>query len=172
MTGGSAADVGYGKAEVAIARGRVKAIRRRRQVAVRVPTHRLDERIPHRSREDGRSFRSAARPLAIPHEGRAAGGARRHGGGQVELVDGHNRLIQADVRFTIWGCRPTKSSGSESKPKDCAEEDSLEIDVLTTSAPSPIPRRCISHCWGIRESRTADAAADRWRSRQRRQPLR
>ncbi len=147
-------DVGYGKTEVAV-RAAFKAVQDGKQVAVLVPTTLLASQhygtfvermaqFPVRIEQLSR-FQSAREAAAI-QKGMADG--------EVDILVGTHRLLQAETRFKNLGLiivDEEQRFGVEHKEKLKALRTA--VDVLTMSA-TPIPRTLEMAVTGIREMST------------------
>ncbi len=144
-------DVGYGKTEVAI-RAAFKVVLDGRQVAVLVPTTVL-------ARQHLETFRQrlADFPVTVEMVSRFRTPAEqkqilaRAAAGQVDILIGTHRLLQADVRFKNLGLIVV----DEEQRFGVAHKERLkklraEVDLLTLTA-TPIPRTLHLSLTGIRD---------------------
>ncbi len=144
-------DVGFGKTEVAM-RAAFKVVDSGRQVAVLVPTTVLAE-------QHFRTFceRMAEFPVRIDvlsrfkTKGEQREILQRAEAGQLDILIGTHRLVQADVRFRDLGLLVVDEEqrfGVEHK--EMLKRLRLSVDVLTMTA-TPIPRTLHFSLMGIRD---------------------
>jgi transcription-repair coupling factor (superfamily II helicase) len=151
-------DVGFGKTEVAL-RAAFKAVMEGMQVAVLVPTTVLAQQHERTFRE-----RLAAFPVRIEVLSRfrsdkeAAEVIAGLRAGEIDIVIGTHRLLQAGVEFANLGLvilDEEQRFGVAHKER--LKRMRLEVDVLSLSA-TPIPRTLHMALTGIRDMSTIDTA--------------
>ena len=151
-------DVGFGKTEVAL-RAAFKAVMDGRQVGVLVPTTVLAQQHERTFRE-----RLAAYPVRIESLSRFRTDAEARDviagmrSGEVDIVIGTHRLLQAGVEFADLGLviiDEEQRFGVAHKER--LKRMRLEVDVLSLSA-TPIPRTLHMSLAGIRDMSTIDTA--------------
>ncbi len=151
-------DVGYGKTEVAV-RAAFKAVQEGFQVAVLVPTTVLAQQHLRTFRE-----RLSAFPISIDVISRfrtdqeAREIARRARAGDIDIVIGTHRLLEASVDFKNLGLviiDEEQRFGVTHKER--LKRLRLEVDVLTLSA-TPIPRTLHMALTGIRDMSLIETA--------------
>jgi transcription-repair coupling factor (superfamily II helicase) len=144
-------DVGFGKTEVAI-RAAFKAVQGGRQVALLVPTTVLAQQHLNTFRE-----RMAGYPIAVemlsrfrtPAETRKVLAAAAEG--QVDILIGTHRLLQADVAFRELGLVIIDEEQRFGvKHKEVFRRMRATLDVLSMSA-TPIPRTLYMALTGARD---------------------
>ncbi len=155
-------DVGYGKTEVAL-RAAFRAVMNTRQVAILVPTTVLAQQHFQTF-----SSRMAAYPIRVELLSRFRSKAEQKqvlvqlGKGEVDIVIGTHRLLQADVKFSSLGLLiidEEQRFGVKHKQKLKTLRASL--DILTMTA-TPIPRTLYFSISGLRNLSTINTApADR-----------
>lgn len=144
-------DVGYGKTEVAM-RAAFKAVMDGKQVAVLVPTTILAQQhfVTFSERLSGYPIRiDLLSRFRSPKEQRET--VKRLGRGQVDIVIGTHRLVQADIRFKDLGLLIV----DEEHRFGVAHKERLKqlrknVDVLSLSA-TPIPRTLHMSMVGMRD---------------------
>jgi transcription-repair coupling factor (superfamily II helicase) len=151
-------DVGFGKTEVAI-RAAFKAVQGGRQVAVLVPTTVLAQQHLNSFRE-----RMAAYPVAVEmlsrfrtraEQGRILEAAAA---GQVDILIGTHRLLQADVTFKDLGLVVVDEEQRFGvKHKEALKRLRTTVDVLSMSA-TPIPRTLHLALTGARDMSVIETA--------------
>ncbi len=133
-------DVGYGKTEVAL-RAAFKAVMGGKQVAMLAPTTILAEQHFETFQERFRGFPVRVEMLSrflAPSSQKAV--VRAVGEGQVDVVIGTHRLLQADVRFKNLGLMVVDEEQRFGvKDKERLKELKSSVDCLTLTA-TPIPR--------------------------------
>jgi transcription-repair coupling factor (superfamily II helicase) len=144
-------DVGFGKTEVAM-RAAFIAVANRKQVAVLVPTTLLAQQHfssfsdrfadwPVRVESISR-FRSAREVKAI---------AERLNEGEIDILIGTHKLLQADVRFADLGLLVIDEEHRFGvKQKEAIKALRAEVDILTLTA-TPIPRTLNMALGGLRD---------------------
>jgi len=151
-------DVGFGKTEVAI-RATFKAAQDGRQVAVLVPTTILAQQHLNTFRE-----RMAGYPIAIemlsrfrtPKEQKQLLAATA--AGQIDILIGTHRLLQADVRFKELGLVVIDEEQRFGvKHKETFKRMRETVDVLSMSA-TPIPRTLYLAMTGARDLSVIETA--------------
>ena len=149
-------DVGFGKTEVAI-RAAFKAVQDGFQVAVLVPTTVL-------AQQHLRTFseRLAGFPMRIEvlsrfrTDAEARDVIRRAAAGEIDILIGTHRLIEANVEFRNLGLVVIDEEQRFGVThKERLKRMRLEVDVLTLSA-TPIPRTLHMALTGIRDMSTID----------------
>jgi len=155
-------DVGYGKTEVAL-RAAFRAVMNTRQVAILVPTTVLAQQHFQTF-----SSRMAAYPIRVELLSRFRSKAEQKqvlvqlAKGEVDIVIGTHRLLQADVKFPSLGLLiidEEQRFGVKHKQKLKTLRASL--DILTMTA-TPIPRTLYFSISGLRNLSTINTApADR-----------
>ena len=151
-------DVGYGKTEVAI-RAAFKAVQGGRQVAVLVPTTVLAQQHLNTFRE-----RMAGYPIAIEMVSRFRTRAEQKtilaatAAGQVDILVGTHRLLQADVKFKELGLVVIDEEQRFGvKHKEVFKAMRATVDVLSMSA-TPIPRTLYMALTGARDMSVIETA--------------
>ncbi|MFT3780799.1 MAG: transcription-repair coupling factor [Nibricoccus sp.] len=151
-------DVGYGKTEVAI-RAAFKAVQGGRQVAVLVPTTVLAQQHLNTFRE-----RMAGYPIAIEMVSRFRTKAEQTkilaatAAGQVDILVGTHRLLQADVKFKELGLVVIDEEQRFGvKHKERFKAMRATVDVLSMSA-TPIPRTLYMALTGARDMSVIETA--------------
>ncbi|HWA08375.1 MAG TPA: transcription-repair coupling factor [Opitutaceae bacterium] len=151
-------DVGFGKTEVAI-RAAFKAVQGGRQVAVLVPTTVLAQQHLNTFRE-----RMAGYPVAIDMVSRFRSRAEQKAilaateAGQVDILIGTHRLLQADVRFRELGLVVIDEEQRFGvKHKEVFKRMRATVDVLSMSA-TPIPRTLHLALTGARDMSVIETA--------------
>ena len=153
-------DVGYGKTEVAL-RAAFKAVMDGKQVAILVPTTILAQQhydtfqqrlLPFPATVEMLSrFRSAKEQDEI---------IRKLGLGQVDIIIGTHRLIQADVQFKDLGLVIIDEEQRFGVThKEFLKKLRTEVDVLTLTA-TPIPRTLYMALTGVRDISTINTPPD------------
>ena len=144
-------DVGFGKTEVAI-RAAFKAVQGGRQVALLVPTTILAQQHLNTFRE-----RMAGYPVAIEMISRFRTGKEQQqilgalAQGQVDILIGTHRLLQADVHFKELGLVVIDEEQRFGvKHKEVFKRMRETVDVLSMSA-TPIPRTLYLALTGARD---------------------
>ncbi|HMO04717.1 MAG TPA: transcription-repair coupling factor [Kiritimatiellia bacterium] len=144
-------DVGYGKTEVAM-RAAFKAVMDGKQVAILVPTTVLAQQ-----HFDTFSERMAAFPVRIAALSRFQSRAEqtdileRLARGEVDIVIGTHRLVQADVRFRDLGLVIIDEEQRFGvKHKEFLKRVRQLVDVLTMTA-TPIPRTLYMSLTGAKD---------------------
>ncbi|RRS00152.1 transcription-repair coupling factor [Glycomyces terrestris] len=144
-------DVGYGKTEVAV-RAAFKAVQDGKQVAVLVPTTLLASQHYGTFVERMGQFPVKIRQLSRFQTAREAAEIQRGiAAGEIDILVGTHRLLQAETRFKDLGLiivDEEQRFGVEHKEKLKALRTA--VDVLTMSA-TPIPRTLEMAVTGIRE---------------------
>ncbi|MXW35037.1 MAG: transcription-repair coupling factor, partial [Chloroflexi bacterium] len=153
-------DVGFGKTEVAV-RAAFKAVQDGYQVAVLVPTTVL-------AQQHERTFRERLAPFPVQIEAlsrfrtdaearEVASGLRS---GEVDIVIGTHRLLQAGIEFANLGLVVIDEEQRFGVAhKERLKRMRLEVDVLTLSA-TPIPRTLHMSLAGIRDMSPMDTAPE------------
>jgi transcription-repair coupling factor (superfamily II helicase) len=151
-------DVGYGKTEVAI-RAAFKAVQGGRQVAILVPTTVLAQQHLNTFRE-----RMAGYPIAIEMVSRFRSRAEQKvilaatAAGQVDILVGTHRLLQADVKFKELGLVVIDEEQRFGvKHKEVFKAMRATVDVLSMSA-TPIPRTLYMALTGARDMSVIETA--------------
>ncbi|MBS0662798.1 MAG: transcription-repair coupling factor [Verrucomicrobia bacterium] len=151
-------DVGFGKTEVAI-RAAFKAVQGGRQVAVLVPTTVLAQQHLNTFRE-----RMAGYPVAVEMLSRFRTRAEQAkilaatAEGQVDILIGTHRLLQADVRFRDLGLVVIDEEQRFGvKHKERFKAMRATVDVLSMSA-TPIPRTLYLALTGARDLSVIETA--------------
>jgi transcription-repair coupling factor (superfamily II helicase) len=151
-------DVGFGKTEVAI-RAAFKAVQGGRQVAVLVPTTVLAQQHLNTFRE-----RMAGYPIAIEMLSRFRSRAEQKKileavtAGQVDILVGTHRLLQADVKFRELGLVVIDEEQRFGvKHKERFKAMRATVDVLSMSA-TPIPRTLYMALTGARDLSVIETA--------------
>jgi transcription-repair coupling factor (superfamily II helicase) len=144
-------DVGFGKTEVAI-RAAFKAVQGGRQVAVLVPTTVLAQQHLNTFRE-----RMAGYPVAVEMISRFRTRQEQKkiieatGTGNVDILIGTHRVIQADVKFKELGLVIVDEEQRFGvKHKELFKKMRETVDVLSMSA-TPIPRTLYMALTGARD---------------------
>jgi transcription-repair coupling factor (superfamily II helicase) len=144
-------DVGYGKTEVAV-RAAFKAVQDGKQVAVLVPTTLLASQHYGTFVERMGQFPVKIKQLSRFQSAREAAEIQRGiAAGEIDILVGTHRLLQAETRFKDLGLiivDEEQRFGVEHKEKLKALRTA--VDVLTMSA-TPIPRTLEMAVTGIRE---------------------
>ncbi|MBA3432394.1 MAG: transcription-repair coupling factor, partial [Actinobacteria bacterium] len=149
-------DVGYGKTEIAV-RAAFKAVTNGKQVAVLVPTTILAQQHHATFVERFRSFPVRVEMLSrflSPAEARKV--MADLADGNVDVVVGTHRLLQADVKFDRLGLvivDEEQRFGVEQKER--LKRMRASVDVLTLTA-TPIPRTLEMAMSGIRDMSIVD----------------
>jgi transcription-repair coupling factor (superfamily II helicase) len=151
-------DVGFGKTEVAI-RAAFKAVQGGRQVAVLVPTTVLAQQHLNTFRE-----RMAGYPIAVEMVSRFRTRAEQKtilaatAAGQVDILVGTHRLLQADVKFKELGLVVIDEEQRFGvKHKEVFKAMRATVDVLSMSA-TPIPRTLYMALTGARDMSVIETA--------------
>ncbi len=151
-------DVGFGKTEVAI-RAAFKAVQGGRQVAILVPTTVLAQQHLNTFRE-----RMAGYPIAIEMVSRFRTKAEQKvilaatAAGQVDILVGTHRLLQADVKFKELGLVVIDEEQRFGvKHKEIFKAMRATVDVLSMSA-TPIPRTLYMALTGARDMSVIETA--------------
>ena len=151
-------DVGFGKTEVAI-RAAFKAVQSGRQVAVLVPTTVLAQQHLNTFRE-----RMAGYPVAVEMLSRFRTRAElakilaATAEGQVDILIGTHRLLQADVKFRELGLVVIDEEQRFGvKHKERFKAMRATVDVLSMSA-TPIPRTLYMALTGARDLSVIETA--------------
>ncbi len=151
-------DVGFGKTEVAL-RAAFKAIQGGRQVALLVPTTVLAQQHLNTFRE-----RMAGYPIAVEMLSRFRSRAEQKKileattQGQVDLLIGTHRLLQADVKFRELGLVVIDEEQRFGvKHKEVFKRMRATVDVLSMSA-TPIPRTLYLALTGARDLSVIETA--------------
>jgi transcription-repair coupling factor (superfamily II helicase) len=133
-------DVGYGKTEVAL-RAAFKAVMGGKQVAMLAPTTILVEQHFETFQERFRGFPVGVEMLSrFRTNGEQKRVVRALAEGQVDVVIGTHRLLQADVRFKNLGLMVVDEEQRFGvKDKERLKELRASVDCLTLTA-TPIPR--------------------------------
>ena len=153
-------DVGFGKTEVAV-RAAFKAVQEGYQVGVLVPTTVL-------AQQHERTFRERLAPFPVRIEAlsrfRTDGEAREVAAGlrsgEIDIVIGTHRLLQAGIEFANLGLVVIDEEQRFGVAhKERLKRMRLEVDVLTLSA-TPIPRTLHMSLAGIRDMSPMDTAPE------------
>ncbi len=151
-------DVGFGKTEVAI-RAAFKSVQGGRQVAVLVPTTVLAQQHLNTFRE-----RMAGYPIAVEMVSRFRTRAEQAkilaatSAGQVDILIGTHRLLQADVKFKELGLVVIDEEQRFGvKHKEVFKRMRATVDVLSMSA-TPIPRTLYMALTGARDMSVIETA--------------
>ncbi len=151
-------DVGFGKTEVAI-RAAFKAVQGGRQVALLVPTTVLAQQHLNTFRE-----RMAGYPIAVEMVSRFRSRAEQKkilaavAAGQVDILIGTHRLLQADVKFRDLGLVVfDEEQRFGVKHKEVFKRMRATVDVLSMSA-TPIPRTLYMALTGARDLSVIETA--------------
>ena len=151
-------DVGFGKTEVAI-RAAFKAVQGGRQVAILVPTTVLAQQHLNTFRE-----RMAGYPIAIEMVSRFRTPAEQKKiltathAGQVDILIGTHRVLQADVQFKELGLVVIDEEQRFGvKHKERFKAMRATVDVLSMSA-TPIPRTLYMALTGARDLSVIETA--------------
>ena len=151
-------DVGFGKTEVAI-RAAFKAVQGGRQVALLVPTTVLAQQHLNTFRE-----RMAGYPIAVEMVSRFRSRAEQKkiltavAAGQVDILIGTHRLLQADVKFRELGLVVIDEEQRFGvKHKEAFKRMRATVDVLSMSA-TPIPRTLYMALTGARDLSVIETA--------------
>lgn len=151
-------DVGFGKTEVAI-RAAFKAVQGGRQVALLVPTTVLAQQHLNTFRE-----RMAGYPVAVEMVSRFRTRAEQKkileaaAAGQVDILIGTHRLLQADVKFRELGLVVIDEEQRFGvKHKEAFKRMRATVDVLSMSA-TPIPRTLYMALTGARDLSVIETA--------------
>ncbi|KAF0217005.1 MAG: transcription-repair coupling factor [Geobacteraceae bacterium] len=144
-------DVGYGKTEVAM-RGTFKAVMDGKQAAVLVPTTILAQQHLETFKERFRAYPVTVEMLSrfrTPKEQKAIlDGVKK---GDIDIVIGTHRLLQADVHFKDLGLLVVDEEqrfGVTHKEK--LKKYRAVVDIMTLTA-TPIPRTLYMSIMGIRD---------------------
>ncbi|MFI5955345.1 transcription-repair coupling factor [Cryptosporangium sp. NPDC051539] len=147
-------DVGYGKTEIAV-RAAFKAVQDGMQVAVLVPTTILAKQHFLTFSERMAQFPVVVAQLSrFQTDAEAAETVAKLASGEVDIVVGTHRLLQASTRFKNLGLvivDEEQRFGVEHKEQ--LKQMRTAVDVLTMSA-TPIPRTLEMSLTGIREMST------------------
>ncbi|GAB1489517.1 hypothetical protein MASR2M8_19700 [Opitutaceae bacterium] len=151
-------DVGFGKTEVAI-RAAFKAVQGGKQVALMVPTTVLAQQHLNTFRE-----RMAGYPIAVEMVSRFRSRAEigkivaATAAGQVDILIGTHRLLQADVKFRDLGLVIIDEEQRFGvKHKERFKALRATVDVLSMSA-TPIPRTLYMAMTGARDMSVIETA--------------
>jgi transcription-repair coupling factor (superfamily II helicase) len=151
-------DVGFGKTEVAI-RAAFKSVQSGRQVALLVPTTVLAQQHLNTFRE-----RMAGYPIAVEMVSRFRTRAEQKKIleaatlGQVDILIGTHRLLQADVKFRELGLVIIDEEQRFGvKHKEAFKRMRATVDVLSMSA-TPIPRTLYMALTGARDLSVIETA--------------
>jgi transcription-repair coupling factor (superfamily II helicase) len=151
-------DVGFGKTEVAI-RAAFKVVQGGRQVAILVPTTVLAQQHLNTFRE-----RMAGYPIAVEMVSRFRSRAEQKkileatAAGQVDILIGTHRLLQADVKFKELGLVVIDEEQRFGvKHKEVFKRMRATVDVLSMSA-TPIPRTLYMALTGARDMSVIETA--------------
>ncbi len=151
-------DVGFGKTEVAL-RAAFKAVQEGRQAALLVPTTILAQQHLNTFRE-----RMAGYPIAIEMLSRFRTPAEQKRllaatvAGQVDILIGTHRLLQADVKFRDLGLVVIDEEQRFGvKHKEILKRMRETVDVLSMSA-TPIPRTLYLALTGARDLSVIETA--------------
>ena len=151
-------DVGFGKTEVAI-RAAFKAVQGGRQVAVLVPTTVLAQQHLNTFRE-----RMAGYPIAVEMVSRFRTRGEQKKildattAGQVDILIGTHRVLQADVKFRELGLVIIDEEQRFGvKHKEAFKAMRATVDVLSMSA-TPIPRTLYMALTGARDLSVIETA--------------
>jgi len=151
-------DVGFGKTEVAI-RAAFKSVQSGRQVALLVPTTVLAQQHLNTFRE-----RMAGYPIAVEMVSRFRTRAEQKkileaaAAGQVDILIGTHRLLQADVKFRELGLVIIDEEQRFGvKHKEAFKRMRATVDVLAMSA-TPIPRTLYMALTGARDLSVIETA--------------
>lgn len=144
-------DVGYGKTEVAM-RGAFKAVMDGKQVAVLVPTTILAQQHLETFKERFKAYPVTVEMLSrfrTPKEQKAILDSVKKG--EVDIVIGTHRLLQADIHFKDLGLLVVDEEqrfGVTHKEK--LKKFRAMVDIMTLTA-TPIPRTLYMSIMGIRD---------------------
>jgi transcription-repair coupling factor (superfamily II helicase) len=151
-------DVGFGKTEVAI-RAAFKSVQSGRQVALLIPTTVLAQQHLNTFRE-----RMAGYPIAVEMVSRFRTRAEQKkileaaAAGQVDILIGTHRLLQADVKFRELGLVIIDEEQRFGvKHKEAFKRMRATVDVLAMSA-TPIPRTLYMALTGARDLSVIETA--------------
>ena len=153
-------DVGYGKTEVAL-RAAFRSVMNARQVAILVPTTVLAQQHFQTF-----SSRMAPYPIRVELLSRFRSKAEQKqvvkllSGGEVDIVIGTHRLLQADVKFSSLGLLiidEEQRFGVKHKQK--LKNLRASLDILTMTA-TPIPRTLYFSISGLRNLSTISTAPE------------
>ena len=151
-------DVGFGKTEVAI-RAAFKAVMGGKQVAVLVPTTVLAQQHLNTFRE-----RMAGYPVAVEMVSRFRSRKEQQqilaavAAGQIDVLIGTHRLVQADVQFKDLGLVIIDEEQRFGvKHKEVFKRWRAHVDMLSMSA-TPIPRTLYLALTGARDLSTIETA--------------
>ena len=151
-------DVGFGKTEVAI-RAAFKAVQDGRQVAILVPTTILAQQHLNTFRERMAGYPIAVEMLSrfrLPRELKQVVAATA--AGQVDILIGTHRLLQADVTFKNLGLVVIDEEQRFGvKHKEVFKRMRETVDVLSMSA-TPIPRTLYLALTGARDLSVIETA--------------
>lgn len=147
-------DVGYGKTEVAL-RAAFKAVMDGKQVAILVPTTVLAQQHYETFRQRLAAFPVQVEMLSRFRSQREQDAiVRRLGLGQVDIIIGTHRLLQADVTFKELGLVIVDEEQRFGVThKEHFKRLRTEVDVLTLTA-TPIPRTLYMALTGVRDIST------------------
>jgi transcription-repair coupling factor (superfamily II helicase) len=153
-------DVGYGKTEVAL-RAAFKAVMDGKQVAILVPTTVLAQQ-----HFDTFQQRLAAFPVEVAMLSRFKTAHEQEeiilklAVGEVDIVIGTHRLLQADIQFKDLGLVIIDEEQRFGVThKEFLKKLRLEVDVLTLTA-TPIPRTLYMALTGVRDISTINTPPD------------
>ena len=149
-------DVGFGKTEVAV-RAAFKAIQDGFQVAVLVPTTVLAQQHLRTFSERLAAFPTRIEVLSrFRSDAEARDVIRRTASGEIDILIGTHRLLEANVQFQNLGLVVIDEEQRFGVThKEQLKRMRLEVDVLTLSA-TPIPRTLHMALTGIRDMSTID----------------
>jgi transcription-repair coupling factor (superfamily II helicase) len=147
-------DVGYGKTEVAL-RAAFKAVMDGKQVAILVPTTILAQQHFDTFKERLLPFPAVVEMLSRFRSPREQDEIiRKLGMGQVDIIIGTHRLVQADVQFKDLGLVIIDEEQRFGVThKEFLKKLRTEVDVLTLTA-TPIPRTLYMALTGVRDIST------------------
>ncbi len=147
-------DVGYGKTEVAL-RAAFKAVMDGKQVAILVPTTILAQQHYDTFQQRLLPFPATVQMLSRFRSPREQDEIIRNLGlGQVDIIIGTHRLIQADVQFKDLGLVIIDEEQRFGVThKEFLKKLRTEVDVLTLTA-TPIPRTLYMALTGVRDIST------------------
>lgn len=153
-------DVGYGKTEVAL-RAAFKAVMDGKQVAVLVPTTILAQQHFDTFQQRLLPFPATVEMLSRFRSPREQDEIiRKLGMGQVDIIIGTHRLIQADVSFKDLGLVIIDEEQRFGVThKEFLKKLRTEVDVLTLTA-TPIPRTLYMALTGVRDISTINTPPD------------
>jgi transcription-repair coupling factor (superfamily II helicase) len=149
-------DVGFGKTEVAV-RAAFKAVQDGFQVAILVPTTVLAEQHLRTFSERLAGFPMRIEVLSrFRSDAEARDVIRRAASGEIDILIGTHRLLEANVEFQNLGLVVIDEEQRFGVThKERLKRMRLEVDVLTLSA-TPIPRTLHMALTGIRDMSTID----------------